>query len=470
MSGSEDSPTSRTSDRKRPPTTANVKNTVRSQSRYPKKQIEKSSRARTKASGKSVPGKSGSPKGSASRGSRPKRVSDTRQPELFADDPSLPQDETGRVVASKPQERKQRAVQPVKRLARDQRTHDHRAELIKFFAIMATLTFLASMMILLVIDGEKESARQRAYQESLAMRDKYISYYPSEVRLEIPYGMPAGEVCRLVEMSGVIGEGAAKTLERLLTQSELDTRIRSGPILLPRGMAVEDVLLALTRGYWMHPIVTFYPGQTLEQIDEALAAAGYFAKGMFVTAADQVARDGGLPFTEGYFLPEEYPIDLQVDEQAGAYRLAEQMYERFQHIVATLDIVKAPDTLRDIVIVASMIQRETANEKEMPLIAGIMWKRLEEGIPLGIDATTRYELGDWSDPLKKEDLEALTPYNTRRRKGLPPTGISNPGFEALYAAAHPESSPYYYYLHDAQAGIHFAVTYEEHLTNVRTYL
>jgi len=106
----------------------------------------------------------------------------------------------------------------------------------------------------------------------------------------------------------------------------------------------------------------------------------------------------------------------------------------------------------------------------MPLIAGIIWKRLDEGIPLGIDATTRYELNDWTNPISKEALENPTPYNTRRKRGLPPTGISSPGFDALQAAAYPKKSPYYYYLHDRTAQIHFAVTYDEHLENVQTYL
>ena len=490
MSASEDLPPSDSGDTRKTSTTSKVKNTVRSQSRYPQQQLQKSTRARTKASGNteqkhtSAGSRPATKKdGTASR--RPHRP-DTRQPELFLADeqqdhrndpqptPPSPKGRAERPVRSKsPAQRKPGQRESFQRKpvpARPPHDHDHRAELTKFFIIIAALTFVASLVILVVIKGEQESARQHAYQESLADSDRYESYFPSEVRLEIPYGMHAGEVCRLLEMSGVIGPGESKTLERALTDQRLDTRIRSGPILLPLNMSIDDVLQALTRGYWEHPIVTFYAGQTLLQIDESLSAAGYLEQGSFIEAAEQVARDAGLPFAEGFFLPEEYPIDLQSDGRAAAHALAEQMYERFTHIAGTLEIGTDPNQLRDIVIVASMIQRETANVDEMPLISGIIWKRLEEGIPLGIDATTRYEVGDWSGPIRKEDLEALTPYNTRRRKGLPPTGISNPGFEALHAAAHPETSPYYYYLHDSQADIHFAVTYEEHLANVHAYL
>jgi hypothetical protein len=92
----------------------------------------------------------------------------------------------------------------------------------------------------------------------------------------------------------------------------------------------------------------------------------------------------------------------------------------------------------------------------MPQVADVLWKRLDERIHLGVDATTRYELNDWKRPLYTEDFEKDTPYNTRRNYGLPPTAISNPGLPAIKAAIFPEETPYYYYLHDRKGQIHFA--------------
>ena len=117
-----------------------------------------------------------------------------------------------------------------------------------------------------------------------------------------------------------------------------------------------------------------------------------------------------------------------------------------------------------------MIQREAGSAEEMPMIAGIIWRRLELGMPLGIDATTRYELDNWSSPILWEDLQRMTPYNTRRSPGLPPTGISNPGIQALHAALHPQSSSYLYYLHDPAGTIHYAETYSEHQNHIERYL
>ena len=116
-----------------------------------------------------------------------------------------------------------------------------------------------------------------------------------------------------------------------------------------------------------------------------------------------------------------------------------------------------------------MIQRETNNQDEMPQIAGIIYNRLAANMPLGIDATTRYELNDWKNPLKEADLEAQTPYNTRRKTGLPPTGIGAPGKAALEAAIRPAENNWYYYLHGSDSQIRYAVTYDEHKENIKKY-
>ena len=291
--------------------------------------------------------------------------------------------------------------------------------------------------------------------------------FDNEVRIFIRSGMRAENICKLLDQAGVASSAAR--LQSYLVSNGIDTKIRSGPIFLPTGMTVANAAEALARGYWNHPIIYIYPGSTLEQIDSLLTTYGLSQEGDFIQETNLIAREKNLPFAEGFYYPDEYILN-QVAAAAGV--LAAQMYERFKLITGPMEeeLSLQGRALFDMVIVASMIQRETGETEEMPIIAGIIWKRLDEGIPLGIDATTRYELNDWSNPLSKDVLENPTPYNTRRRRGLPPTGISNPGFDALQAAAYPENSPYYYYLHDSSAQIHFAITYNEHLENVQTHL
>ena len=129
------------------------------------------------------------------------------------------------------------------------------------------------------------------------------------------------------------------------------------------------------------------------------------------------------------------------------------------------------------IVLASIVERESKNTDERPIIAGILLKRLEEGIPLAVDATIQYALGYqsnektwWKKDLTVQDLEVEGPFNTRRVVGLPPAPIANPGISAIKAVASPKQSSYYYYIHDKDGEAHFAKTIEEHNANVGKYL
>ena len=111
----------------------------------------------------------------------------------------------------------------------------------------------------------------------------------------------------------------------------------------------------------------------------------------------------------------------------------------------------------------------------MPLIAGILWNRLEKGMPLEIDATVIYARGNvgqgWWAPLSAGQTSTIdSPYNTYEHKGLPPTPICSPSLPAIKAVINPADTQCLYYLHDRQRQIHCAVTYQEHLQNINTYL
>ena len=97
-------------------------------------------------------------------------------------------------------------------------------------------------------------------------------------------------------------------------------------------------------------------------------------------------------------------------------------------------------------IIASLVERETAEPEERGLIASVIYNRLSEGIPLGIDATTRFQYNDWKNPLRQSQLASSSPYNTRLNQGLPPGPIGNPGLESIEAAARPEKSGFLYYV------------------------
>ncbi len=122
-------------------------------------------------------------------------------------------------------------------------------------------------------------------------------------------------------------------------------------------------------------------------------------------------------------------------------------------------------------IIASMVERETAVPRERRLIAGVVYNRLKRGIPLGIDATTRYDENNWTRPLTVSELARDSPFNTRRNKGLPPTPIGNPGLASIRAAARPaRTSALYYVVKPCANGAHaFSRTSAQFQADVAAY-
>ena len=129
-------------------------------------------------------------------------------------------------------------------------------------------------------------------------------------------------------------------------------------------------------------------------------------------------------------------------------RVKEQL-SSFNDNFAQVDMSEAKKknlTEYDVVTIASMIEREVLVPKERPLVAAVIYNRLAQGIPLGIDATLRYDLDNFDKPLTESDLATDSPYNTRLVTGLPPTPIANPGLDSLKAAANPADVNYLYYV------------------------
>ena len=126
--------------------------------------------------------------------------------------------------------------------------------------------------------------------------------------------------------------------------------------------------------------------------------------------------------------------------------------------------------LKDIVIMASILEAEARTTETRRIIAGILWKRLDIGMPLQVDAAFQYIDGKTTFQLATSDLETDSPYNTYTRKGLPPTPITNPGLDAILATITPIKTPYLYYLTDKDGKMHYAVTHEGHLANKEKYL
>ena len=421
-------------------------------------------------------------------------VSRNDQEGLFSEEDLHSTGEQGKPLAlrknaSAPQQKKPepRVTAPKKKPKKRKRFTPKERQALVRFSIAFSAVLVVSLAVALVLRFAGLSYEQYISSDTVTNQEFVRSFaselqqqaMPYEVYTEIgdaghliytiPYGTSVPAICRELSELGVLGARSAQELLDLLTANGFDTSIRSGTYLIPKGLDLQTIGLILYKGFSDLAVVSLYDGMTLAGIDSYLSGRGLISQGAFLEAAEQAAVQFDLPFAEGFCLPGTYvlPVSGEAPEE-----LAEVM------VRSVLDLLNAHAdrltflgrTKEEILIIASMIQRETASIGQMPLISGIIYNRLDCGMPLGIDATTRYETDNWTRPITAAELAADTPYNTRTKSGLPPTGIANAGIEAIEAALFPDDTPYFYYLHDAEGRIHPAVTYGEHLENVEKYL
>ncbi|HEX8435520.1 endolytic transglycosylase MltG [Archangium sp.] len=242
-----------------------------------------------------------------------------------------------------------------------------------------------------------------------------------------------------------------------MTMAEIATALEASP--LP-----DDVAFSVIEGW------------RLRDTDAALAAAGLITPGAYLAAARHPERfTATFPLPkgtlEGYLYPETYrvvPGSVKVEEliQRQLDTFAERFYAPHKEA-----LVSSGRSLHEVVVMASMLEREEPVPTQRPLVAGILWKRVDKGYPLGVDATSRYELAEWND--RQAFLQRLRnpedPWNTRHRKGLPPGPIGAPTVESLRASLAPRPSEFWYYLHDAERRLHPSRNAEEHEALRRKY-
>jgi len=284
------------------------------------------------------------------------------------------------------------------------------------------------------------------------------------VPITIEAGMSATQVSVLLEERGVVDSASA--LLAYIVDEGLATTLQSGSFVFGSMMGYAEAAAILSPKA-AGSSVTIGGGFTIKRIDALLTQRSVSGEGEFIQAVDDLVRAHHLGFGEGWLLSGTYAVSTT----RGAETLARAMYEAMLGKVQKN--LNSPllerYSIEELLIVASLIQAETQNPGEMAGISAVIHNRLAIDEPLGIDASTRYELDDWHSPIPAIALETLSPYNTRRKRGLPPTGIAAPSKEAVRAAFFPEARSDLFYLHGLDQQIHFAHTYDEHLSNIRRY-
>jgi UPF0755 protein len=295
------------------------------------------------------------------------------------------------------------------------------------------------------------------------------------VAVTVPRGATVSQIGDLLASRGVIDSPFFFGLRAKLSGSTGD--LKSGAFTLRRDMSYGAALDALQQNPAPPPVirVTIPEGKSRGEVAPIARQAGL--DGDYAAASHSSAeldpRRYGAPAgatLEGFLFPATY----ELRRGATARQLVSQQLLAFRQNLAKVDLRYARSknlTVFDLVTIASMVEREVAVARERPLVAAVIYNRLSQGIPLGIDATLRYELNDWVNPLRVSQLEADTPFNTRTNAGLPPGPIGNPGLASLEAAAHPARVDYLFYVvKPGTCGEHvFASTDAEAQQNVARY-
>jgi UPF0755 protein len=275
----------------------------------------------------------------------------------------------------------------------------------------------------------------------------------------VPKGVGVKEIAARLADAGIIADPLIFRLGARFDSA--DERLRAGEYAFSPGISAREVVAKLAEGLTVVRRLT---------IPEGLAAAEVVA---LVAAADGLEGEVGPMPAEGSLLPETYYISYG-DSRADLIR---RMAEAMDRTLAELWEGRAPDlpfeTPEEALILASIVEKETAVPEERPRVAAVFVNRLRKGMPLQSDPTVAYglalEAGPATRALTFADLKKPTPYNTYLIEGLPPGPIANPGRAALEAALHPVETEELYFVADGTGGHAFARTLEEHNRNVANW-
>jgi UPF0755 protein len=252
--------------------------------------------------------------------------------------------------------------------------------------------------------------------------------------------------------------------------SSTKLNILPGAYKLTTGMTLENIFKVLSGKPYMKWVV-IPPGLRKEEIADLLANNLNWTKAQenrWINSYTKMKYDD----IEGVYFPNTYLIPVSETPLQTVNRLIAKFNENFQPYL--LDFNKQNIQWTKGLTLASIVQREAANDADMPLIAGILLNRLNQKIPLSVDATLQYARGNkgagWWAPITASDKKIVSTYNTYTNVGLPPHPICNPGLPAIEAVLSPVKTDCLYYLHDKNHVTHCAVTYAEHLANIQTYL
>jgi UPF0755 protein len=297
-----------------------------------------------------------------------------------------------------------------------------------------------------------------------------------EIMVTIPQQATAGLAGEILEKEGLVRSSLAFRI--YARWKGMDGRIMAGQYSINNGLSTPQIIQELVDGRIASRSITIPEGLNTSQVADLLAAKGLVDRDKFISLVanqefpysflDDLPQDEKR--LEGYLFPDTYYFNTGDSESV----IIETMLKRFEREIDELGYAALAErngiSLHEAVTIASLVEREAKIDEERPLIAGVIYNRLNISMPLQVDATIQYALGENKPQIYYKDLEVDSPYNTYKYYGLPPGPIAMPGKASLLAAVNPADTDYLYYVAKPDGFHAFATTLAQHNINKEMYL
>jgi UPF0755 protein len=290
------------------------------------------------------------------------------------------------------------------------------------------------------------------------------------IEIEIPKGATFRQAVEIFSKERLIRD---KILFLFIGRiSGIDRKIRAGYYSIYGSMSPLDILKMLKKGQIIEYEITVLEGDSLREVAEKLSEKGIINIEDFMQLSSDedflASYEIDAPTFEGYLFPDTYKIPKGMDPEDAIGMMINKMREEYSGELM-VRALKLGLSEREVLTLASIIEKEAATDDERYLISAVYHNRLRKRIPLQADPTAIYGIKSFREKITAKDLQRKTPYNTYTIKGLPPGPIASPGIKSINAALYPADVPYIYFVSNNDGSHLFSVTAEEHQAAVKSY-
>ncbi len=301
---------------------------------------------------------------------------------------------------------------------------------------------------------------------------------PQSINVNIPIGSSTAQIGQILEDEGLVRNG---TIFRYYVRYKNESGFQAGDYQLSTGMDFDqlidelkdgmlleeaEIVFTVPEGRWLEDAATIISNETAheqEAIIELISDEDFLKQAIdqYSMLTEEILKEGIRFPLEGYLFPARYDF---VDADPSIEVIVNSMLERTQAVLDEFssELEESEHSIHEIMTLASIIEREARTSEDRYLISGVLYNRLSRNMPLQVDPTVAYALGEHRYMTTYEDLKVDSPYNTYMHEGLPVGPIANPGKDAIQAAIQPQETDYLYFYARYNGEVIYSNTYEEH--------